>query len=49
MDLKVLARGVQAIVNHLYYLICTCGGNGEELAERFTSFQHHIVYEQVPE
>ena len=43
IDLKVLARWAQAIVNHLYWSIFTCGGNGKELIERFTSFQHHIV------
>ena len=43
IDLKVLARWAQAIVNHLYWSIFTCGGNGKELVERFTTFQHHIV------
>ena len=31
IDLKVLARWAQAIVNHLYWSIFTCGGNGKEL------------------
>ena len=46
-DLKVLARWPQAIVNHLYWSIFTCGGNGKELVERFTSFQHPIVNRRV--
>ena len=43
IGLKVLARCAQAIVNDLYWSIFTCGGNGKEPVERFTSFQHHIV------
>ena len=46
-DLKVLARWPQAIVNHLYWSIFTCGGNGKELVEHFTSFQHPIVNRRV--
>ena len=43
IDLKVLARWAQAIVNHLNWSIFTWVGNSKELVERFTSFQHHIV------
>ena len=42
-ELKILARWAPAIVNHLYWPIFTCGGNGKELVERFTSLQHHVV------
>ena len=42
-DLKVLARWAHSVVNHLYWSIATCRGNGDELAERFTSIIHHTV------
>lgn len=42
-ELKILARWAPAVVNHLYWSICTCHGNGEELVERFMSLKHHIV------
>ena len=43
IDLKILTRWTQGIVNHLYWSIFMCGGNGKELVERFISFQHRIV------
>ena len=43
IDLKVLARWPKVIVNNLYWSMYTCEGNGKELLEGFTSFQHHIV------
>ena len=30
-------------MNHLYWSIFTCGGNGKELVECFTFLQHHVV------
>ena len=43
VDTRILARWVQSIVNHLYWSISTCGGNGKELVERFVSLRHHLV------
>ena len=40
---EILAKWAQAVVNHLYWSICTCNGNGKELVERFTSIIHHCV------
>lgn len=45
--MKILARWAPAVVNHLYWSIATCGGNGKELAERFTSIVHHSVNRHV--
>ena len=42
-ELKLLARWAPAIVNHLHWSIFTCGRNGKELVEHFTSLQHHDV------
>ena len=35
------------MVNHLYWSIFTCHGNGKELAERFISVIHHSVNRHV--
>lgn len=38
----ILAAWIPAIINHLYWAILTCNGNGKELAERFLSIIHHV-------
>ena len=43
IDLKVLARWAQAIVNRLYWSIFTYGGSGKELVQHFTFFLQRIV------
>ena len=35
------------MVNHLYWAIATCNGNGKELVERFVSVIHHSVNRHV--
>ena len=35
------------MVNHLYWSIFTCSGNGKELVERFVSIVHHCVNRHV--
>ena len=47
IDLKILAKWAPAVVNHLYWSIFTCNGNGKELVERFTSIIHHSVNRHV--
>lgn len=42
-DMKILASWAPAVVNHLYWSIHNCHGNGKELVERFTSIIHHSV------
>ena len=42
-ELKILARWAPAIVNHRYWYIFRCTGNGKQLVERFTSSKHHVV------
>lgn len=42
-DSKLLARWAPAVVNHLYWSIVTCKGDGKELAERFVSVVHHTA------
>ncbi|XP_057311438.1 uncharacterized protein LOC130649581 [Hydractinia symbiolongicarpus] len=42
-DFKLLARWAPAVVNHLYWSIATCKGDGKELAERFVSVVHHTA------
>lgn len=39
---RVLAPWIPAIINHLYWAILTCNGNGKELVERFISIIHHV-------
>ena len=41
LDCNNLLEWVPSIINHLYWSISTCNGNGEELAERFLSCIHH--------
>ena len=43
VDLKILTRWAQEIVNHLYWSIFTCLGNGKSLVERLSSLQQHIL------
>ena len=38
-----LAWWAQAIINHFYWSIFTCGGNRKIIVDRFTFFLHHIV------
>ncbi|XP_057308714.1 uncharacterized protein LOC130646995 [Hydractinia symbiolongicarpus] len=42
-DFQLLARWAPAVVNHLYWSIATCKGDGKELAERFVSVVHHTA------
>ena len=44
---RSLAPWVQHIINHLYWSVQTCNGNGEELQERFLSVLHHIKNRHV--
>lgn len=37
-----LGQWAPAIINHLYWSICNCNGNGAELVERFLSVIHHV-------
>lgn len=39
---KMLNEWIPSIVNHVYWSVQTCEGNGEELAERLLSVVHHI-------
>lgn len=43
IETKLLARWAQSIINHFYWSINSCDGNGKALVERFTSLKHHIV------
>lgn len=47
LEFKALARWAPAVVNHLYWSIVTCNGNGKELAERFISVIHHTANRHV--
>ena len=47
LDFKILARWAPAVINHLYWTINTCNGNGKELVERFLSIIHHSVNRHV--
>ena len=41
--MEQLGTWAPSIVNHLYWSIDTCKGNGEELVERFLSVVHHVT------
>lgn len=41
LENRVLAQWAQSVVNHLYWSIATCDGDGKALVERFTSLIHH--------
>jgi hypothetical protein len=40
---RSLLPWIPHIINHLYWSIQTCNGNGQELRERFLSVIHHVV------